>query len=44
MTGEHEEVLAGGNMTAVVRVGDAVRRGAEAVTPDGCRPVARRLG
>ena len=28
MTGEHEEVLAGGNMTAVVRVGDTVRRGA----------------
>jgi hypothetical protein len=29
MTGEHEEVLAGGNMTAVVRVGDTVRRGAD---------------
>ena len=28
MTGEHEEILAGGNMTAVVRVGDTVRRGA----------------
>jgi hypothetical protein len=28
MTGEHEEVLAGGNMTAVVRVGNTVRRGA----------------
>ena len=33
MTGEHEEVLAGGNMTAVVRVGDTVRRGAGPWTP-----------
>ena len=29
----HEEVLAGGNMTAVVRVGDTVRRGAGPWTP-----------
>jgi hypothetical protein len=28
MTGEHEEVLAGGNTTAVVRVGDMVWRSA----------------
>src|SRR3954451_4611848 len=36
MTGgpdEHEEVLAGGNMTAVVRVGDTVRRTAGPWTP-----------
>jgi Ser/Thr protein kinase RdoA (MazF antagonist) len=36
VTGEpdgHEEVLAGGNMTAVVRVGDTVRRAAGAWTP-----------
>jgi Phosphotransferase enzyme family len=36
MTGEprgHEEVLAGGNMTAVVRVGDTVRRAAGPWTP-----------
>jgi Ser/Thr protein kinase RdoA (MazF antagonist) len=31
--GEPEEVLAGGNMTAVVRVGDTVRRGAGGWTP-----------
>jgi hypothetical protein len=30
---EHEEVLAGGNMTAVVRVGDTVRRAAGPWTP-----------
>jgi Phosphotransferase enzyme family len=33
MPREHEEVLAGGNMTAVVRVGDTVRRGAGPWTP-----------
>ncbi len=36
MTGEpeaHEEVLAGGDMTAVVRVGDTVRRAAGSWTP-----------
>jgi hypothetical protein len=30
---EHEEVLAGGNMTAVVRIGDTVRRAAGPWTP-----------
>jgi hypothetical protein len=33
MPGEPEEVLAGGNMTAVVRVGDTVRRAAGPWTP-----------
>jgi hypothetical protein len=33
MTDGHEEVLAGGNMTAVVRVGDTVRRAAGPWTP-----------
>ena len=32
-TDEHEEILAGGNMTAVVRVGDTVRRAAGPWTP-----------